>query len=65
MSGNELPKIINKTQADIDTVIAAIQGTDLPDNIKEFTIACIRLAVWLPKAVLQRSTKITLALLRK
>ncbi|HSW75891.1 MAG TPA: hypothetical protein VLG50_02525 [Candidatus Saccharimonadales bacterium] len=47
-SGKELPKVIDKSQADIDTAIAAIKASDIPDGIKDFAISCIRLAVWLP-----------------
>lgn len=63
MSGNELPKIIDKTQADIDAAIAAIESCNLPNSTKDLTISCIRLAVWLPKALLEQ--KIRLSNLRK
>jgi hypothetical protein len=63
MSGNELPKVIDKSQADIDVAIAAIQSCDLSNGTKEFAISCIRLAVWLPKALLEH--KIKLSHLRK
>ncbi len=61
--GNELPKVIDKTQADIDAAIAAIQTCELPSATKDFAISCIRLAVWLPKALLEQ--KIKLSNLRK
>jgi transposase len=63
MSCEELPKIINKTQADIDATIDSIQACDLPCRTKEFVISCIRLAIWLPNALLEQ--KIKLANLRK
>jgi transposase len=63
MSCKELPKIINKTQADIDANIDSIQACDLPCRTKEFVISCIRLAIWLPNALLEQ--KIKLANLRK
>src|SRR3990167_104306 len=63
MSGNELPKVIEKTEADIDAVIVAIKSCDLPSSTKDFAISCIRLAVWLPKALLEH--KIKLSNLRK
>jgi hypothetical protein len=59
MSGNELPKVIDKSQADID----AIKASDIPNGTKEFAISCIKLAVWLPKALLEH--KIKLSNLRK
>ena len=63
MSGKELPKVIDKSQADIDAAINAIQSTDLSPATKDFAISCIRLAVWLPKALLEQ--KIKLSNLRK
>jgi transposase len=61
--GDELPKVIDKSQADIDTAIAAIKASDIPSGTQDFAISCIRLAVWLPKALLEH--KITLFNLRK
>jgi hypothetical protein len=63
MSGKELPMVIDKSQADIDAAINAIQSTDLSPATKDFAISCIRLAVWLPKALLEQ--KIKLSNLRK
>jgi len=61
--GDELPKVIDKSQADIDAAIAAIKASDIPSGTQDFAISCIRLAVWLPKALLEH--KITLFNLRK
>ena len=63
MSGNELPKVIDKSQADIDAAIDAIKDSDIPNGTKDFAISCIRLAVWLPKALFEH--KIKLSNLRK
>ena len=63
MSGNELPKVIDKSPADIDAAIAAIKASDIPSGTKDFAISCIKLAVWLPKALLEH--KIKLSNLRK
>lgn len=63
MSGNELPKVVDKTQANIDAAIATIKSCNLPSGTKDFVISCIKLAVWLPKALLEQ--KIRLANLRK
>lgn len=63
MSGNELPKVIEKSPAEIDAVIAAIRSSNLSSGTKEFSISCIKLAVWLPKALLEH--KIKLSNLRK
>lgn len=63
MSGNELPKVIDKSQDDIDAAINAIAASDMPPGTKDFAISCIKLAVWLPKALLEQ--KIRLSNLRK
>ncbi len=63
MSGKDLPKIIEKSTAEIEAAIAAIESSNLQPDIKEFAISCVRLAVWLPDALL--SHKITLANIRK
>lgn len=59
MCGKELPKVIDKSQADIDAAIVVIQSTDLPSATKEFAISCIKLAVWLPKALLEQKIKLS------
>ena len=59
MSGNELPKVVEKSQADIDVAIAAVKACDLQNSTKEFVISCIRLAVWLPKALLEHKIKLS------
>jgi transposase len=59
MSGNELPKVIDKTPADIDAAINAIKSSDLSSVNKEFAISCIKLAVWLPKALLEKRIKLS------
>jgi len=63
MSANELPKVIEKSQADIDAAIAAIKASEIENATKDFAISCIKLAVWLPKALLEQ--KIKLSNLRK
>lgn len=63
MSGNELPKVLDKSQADIDAAIEAIKVSDIPAGTKDFAISCIKLAVWLPRALLEH--KIKLSNLRK
>ena len=59
MSGNELPKIVDKSQADIDAALAAIRSSDMSNATKDFAISCIRLAVWLPKALLEHKIKLS------
>jgi hypothetical protein len=61
--GNELPKVIDKSQADIDAAIAAIKASEIESGTKDFAISCIKLAVWLSKALLEH--KIKLSNLRK
>ncbi|MEO8402887.1 MAG: transposase, partial [Gammaproteobacteria bacterium] len=63
MSGIELPKVIDKSEADIDAAITAIKASDMPGSTQDFAISCIKLAVWLPRALLEQ--KIKLSNLRK
>jgi len=56
---DELPKVVDKSQADIDSAIAAIKASSIDGGTKNFAISCIKLAVWLPKALLEH--KITLS----
>ncbi|MEO8400329.1 MAG: hypothetical protein ABI597_00860 [Gammaproteobacteria bacterium] len=63
MSGIELPKVIDKSEADIEAAITAIKASDMPRSTQDFAISCIKLAVWLPKALLEQ--KIKLSNLRK
>jgi hypothetical protein len=46
--GNELPKVVDKSQSDIDAAISAIKASEMESGIKDFVISCIKLAVWLP-----------------
>lgn len=63
MSGKELPKIVDKSSAEIEAAIAAIESSNLQPDIKDFAISCVRLAIWLPNALL--SHQITISNLRK
>jgi hypothetical protein len=45
MSGNELPKVFDKSHADIDAAIAAINASEIESSTKDFAISCIKLAV--------------------
>src|SRR5579871_5035970 len=59
MSSDEVPKVIDKSQTDIDAVIAAINSSNMSNATKEFAISCIHLAVWLPKALLEHKIKLS------
>lgn len=63
MSGKELPKIVDKSPAEIEAAIATIESSNLLPDIKDFAISCVRLAIWLPNALL--SHQITISNLRK
>jgi hypothetical protein len=63
MGGKELPKIVDKSPVEIEAAIAAINSSDLQPEIKDFAISCIRLAIWLPDALLCH--KISISNLRK
>ncbi|MEO9204352.1 MAG: transposase [Gammaproteobacteria bacterium] len=57
--GKELPKVVDKSQADIDAAIAAIKASEIESGTKDFAISCIKLAVWLPKALLEHKIKLS------
>ena len=63
MTGKELPKIVNKSPDEIEAIITALESSDLPSDIKDFSISCIRLSIWLPSALLNH--QITISNLRK
>jgi transposase len=44
----ETPKVETKSQAELDTIIASIHNTALPESTKTFVENCIRLACWFP-----------------
>jgi len=57
------PQVIDKTDAEIATIISLIKESVLPDSVKEFAIKCIELAIWLPIQIQQKT--ISLSRLRK
>ncbi len=61
--GKDLPKVIEKTASEIEQAVQSIESSDLPDTTKQFVVSCIRLAVWLPNALVEK--KISLSNLRK
>ena len=61
--GKELPQVIDKTPDEIEQAIVSVENSDISDHIKKFVVSCIRLAIWLPHALLEK--KISLYNLRK
>jgi transposase len=45
---NKLPKIEEKTEAELNEILAKIKASSLPDSIKDFTKDCITTAIWFP-----------------
>jgi hypothetical protein len=43
-----LPKIVDKDEAEIRQIISLIKDSSLPDEVKTFIIKCIELALWFP-----------------
>ncbi len=43
-----LPKVVSKTEAQVEEVFCSIKESNLSDSTKDFVICCIELAVWLP-----------------
>ena len=46
-----LPKVVEKSKEELDEIFSVIQGSALPDDIKEFVIECIELAIWIPSVL--------------
>ena len=44
----EAPKVEQKSQAEVDAIIDAINASNLTDSVKKFAINCIRLTCWFP-----------------
>lgn len=63
MPGKKLPKVIEKSQEEIEEIIAQVQSSNLPEEIKPFEIGCINLASWIPKALVEH--KITISNLKR
>ncbi len=61
--GKELPKLIEKSQEQIDETIQAINASTLPEEVKSLACNCIYVATWIPRALLQH--KITVSNLRR
>jgi hypothetical protein len=61
--GKELPQVVDKTPDEIERAVQSVKGSEMSDSTKKIVIACIRLAVWLPHALLEK--KISLFNLRK
>lgn len=62
-SGKDLPKVIEKSQEEIEEIITLLQLSNLPEEIKSFVIGCIHLASWMPKALVEH--KITVSNLKR
>lgn len=59
----ELPKVIEKSQEEIEQIVALVQASNLPEDIKPFVVGCINLASWIPRALVEH--KITVSNLKR
>lgn len=59
----ELPKIVEKTESEINEIIIQINSSSLSPSDKEFIISCIELSIWLPNAFIEK--KISISNLKK
>ncbi|CZH83719.1 IS66 family transposase [Legionella pneumophila] len=59
----ELPIVIEKSQEDVDQIIALVRSSNLPEGTKTFVIGCINLATWIPRALVEH--KITVSNLKR
>lgn len=58
-----LPKVVEKSEAEIKEIFQVIRESTLPDGTKDFVIRCIELALWFPLQL--QNKKISLSRLRK
>ncbi|KGP62323.1 hypothetical protein EP47_01765 [Legionella norrlandica] len=59
----ELPIVIEKSQEEVEQIIALVHSSNLPEGTKSFVIGCIHLASWIPCALVEH--KITVSNLRR
>lgn len=44
----DLPEVVDKDPSEIKSIIEQLKASALPDDIKQFVIKCVELALWLP-----------------
>lgn len=59
----ELPIVIEKSQEEVEQIIALVHSSNLPEGTKPFVIGCINLASWIPRALIEH--KITVSNLKR
>ena len=59
----ELPIVIEKSQEEVEQIVALVQSSNLPEGTKPFVIGCINLAFWIPRALVEH--KITASNLKR
>lgn len=59
----DLPMVIEKSQDEIEQIIALVHSSNLPEGMKPFVIGCINLASWVPRALVEH--KITVSNLKR
>lgn len=52
--------IIEKSQDEIERIIALVQLSNLPEGTKLFVIGCINLASWIPRALVEHIQSTTM-----
>lgn len=57
-SNKDIPEIEEKTEAELDAILKAIRGSNLPDHVKKFVENCIRAALWFPHILMQKTISI-------
>jgi hypothetical protein len=59
----ELPIVIEKSQEEVEQIVALVYSSNLPEGTKPFVIGCINLASWIPRALVEH--KITVSNLKR
>lgn len=53
-----LPKVVEKEADEIDSILSALESTDLAPDIKRFLRQCVEVAIWLPNFLQEKNISI-------
>lgn len=52
----KLPIVIEKSQEEVEQIIALVRSSNLPEGTKPFVIGFINLASWIPRALVEKKS---------
>jgi len=56
---NQLPKVLELSEAEIKSAMDQIKNSDLPDNVKDIAINSIKLSIWFPQKLQQKNISLS------